>query len=69
MAETLKLVDRQELIQKIGEIIRASEKDPADEMIQTGRVLMDIGEALKPLERDEAVRVLRAVAMLHGVEL
>lgn len=37
---------------------------------QTGQAMIDIANALEALpDRESAVRVLRAVAILHGIEL
>ena len=45
------------------------QKNPSDEIIKMGEVMKKIGETLKPFDRVTALRILKAVAILHGIEL
>jgi len=48
-----------------------TEKDiaPAEEIRTMGQALIDIAKALDGLDREAAIRVIRAVAILHKVDL
>lgn len=62
-------VDRTELLTEVWEILNEYEADAAENIIALGTALVKIGEALKGVPAEEARRVLRSAAALHGIEL
>lgn len=60
-------VNRAELMAKVFDIVSASTNSPADELRAIGEVFVKIADALQDATPEEARSVIRATAILHGV--
>lgn len=56
-----------EAIQKCREILNSNTADPAEEMITTGKVLMEIGKVLKGRSICESRAIMQSVALMSDV--
>lgn len=54
-------LNKAETVQKIVEVLDAATNDPADELIQMGEVLIEVGKALKGRSGREARGIITAV--------
>lgn len=59
-----------EIVGQVFEILEdAITEDPVKDLVVFGNALMQIGNVLIGVDQDDAIRIVRAAAALHGIDV